>query len=221
MPFPLHGHDHIREHFRKKRIPWTDECLAGVLQNPQSSKWDVYYAVLALRDCGTLRSVDALKSVLHYPMQDVKCTAVLTIAHIARELETPLYASLLLDPTYREKAYAMWAIQDAADERALDAVLEYFKRNRSKLLRGALANETIPNGFEYLEKFINRDPRIAELFTDVLRFLPKLDKRNVDDLRKQVSFFQDTRCRTCGSRGLSGIVGAFLRVIRRSRNSSE
>lgn len=189
MPFPLTDQAYYREHFRKKGISWTEESLTGVLGDPQSSKWDVYYAVMALRDCGTTRSVEALKSVLYYPKQDVKCTAVLTIAHVAREAETPLYASLLLDPKYREKVYAMWAILDAADERAVDAVLEYFKRNKSQLRRGELTNGTVSKGLEYLQKLIDQDHRITEFFREVLGFLPNLCERG--DIVERVAFFRE------------------------------
>ena len=219
MPFPLDDQNYIREHFRKKGLSWTEEHLIGVLENPQSSKWDVYYAVLALRDCGTMCSLDALKAVLRYPMQDVKCTSVLTIAHIARESETPLYANLLLDTTYREKAYAMWAILDAADERAIDAVLEYFKRNRKKLLRGELANGTVPKGLEYLEKFIDRDLRIGELFGDVLQSLPKLSDK--DEIREQVKFFEDSGHTARAHRALHHVARAILRALKKSANPTD
>ena len=75
-------------------------------------------------------------------MQDVKCVAILTIAHIARESATPTISHALLDPVYREKAYAMWAINDAADERAIPAVLNYFAKNKAKLKAGHLKNGT-------------------------------------------------------------------------------
>jgi hypothetical protein len=71
-------------------------------------------------------------------MADVKTTAILTIAHIGRASQTECFAHALLSPTYREKDYAFWAIADAADERALPAVLHYLQKNmrgiRKKLL---------------------------------------------------------------------------------------
>ncbi len=66
-------------------------------------------------------------------MQDVKGTAILTIAHIAGSSETPYYAECLLDPKYRAKDYALWAIGVAGDGRAADAVFEYVKKYRKKL----------------------------------------------------------------------------------------
>jgi hypothetical protein len=85
-------------------------------------------------------------------MQDVQCVAILTIAHLAREKATPIFSHALLDPTYREKTYAMWAINDAADERAIPAVLEYFTKNKSKLKQGQLTNGTFVDGAPFLSR---------------------------------------------------------------------
>ena len=120
MPFPLNEQTRqfVRNHFRRKNLEWTEDYFLNVLES-SDRKRDVYWAVLALRDCGTARSIPHLVAKLNYPMQDVKCTSILTIAHIAGPAETELYARALLDPKYREKGYAMWAIRDAADERAV------------------------------------------------------------------------------------------------------
>src|SRR5262249_50185300 len=90
------------------------------------SKHDVYWGVLALRDVGTARSIPVLKSLLHYPMQDVKDCSLLTIAHIAGASETPFYVEALADRRTR-KVYPMWAIEVAADHRAEPVVLEFVK----------------------------------------------------------------------------------------------
>ena len=100
------------------------------------SKWDVYWGVLALRDLGAARSISVLKSLIHYPMQDVKDCAVLTIAHIAGASETPFFLEAL-EHNGSQKAYAMWAIAAAADERALSPVIGFVntalrKRDRRK-----------------------------------------------------------------------------------------
>lgn len=79
--------------------------------------------------------------------------AILTIAHIGGASVTPLLADALLSPNYREKAYAMWAILDAADGRAIPAVLQYFLKNRAKLQAGKL--DTFGDGMRYLAQFMN------------------------------------------------------------------
>src|SRR5690606_40919165 len=60
-------------------------------------------------------------------------TAMLTIARISRSSETEYYALKLLDPSYRAKSYALWAIAAYGDERATDAVHQYVKKNHKKL----------------------------------------------------------------------------------------
>jgi hypothetical protein len=110
----------IADHFRKRRTPLTEDAILGAI-TARRSKHDVYWGVLALRDFGTTRSIPALKELLHYPMQDVKDCSLLTIAHIAGASETPFYLEALEHKGSR-KAYPMWAIQVAADQRAVPVV---------------------------------------------------------------------------------------------------
>src|SRR4051812_3279753 len=109
MPFPLNDHTRsaIEGHFRKRNLIWQEEYFLDVLTT-SDKKHDIYWAVLALRDCGTAGALPLLKEKLSFPMLDVQATALLTIAHLARAAETPLYAAMLLDPAYKQKGYAMW-----------------------------------------------------------------------------------------------------------------
>ncbi len=168
MPFPIDDflRETIKQHFRRKSLEWTEDYFLDVLAT-SSNKYDVYYAVIALRDCGSTKSVPALKDKLHYPMQDVKCTSILTIAHIAGARETELYVNTLLDPAYRDKAYAMWAIFDAADSRAIEGVLAYFRKNLAKMRSGKLAIEILLYGLQYLQKFVAKEPSVSEIFSEV------------------------------------------------------
>jgi HEAT repeat protein len=170
MPFPLSDFSRqmIEKHFRKKSLIWNEEYFLNVLSTAKS-KHDVYNAILALRDCGTIRAVAALKEKINYPMQDVQSTAILTIAHIARAAETPFYADTLLNPSYRQKGYALWAITDAGDNRAVDAVMDYFGRNMSKLKSGKLTNASLPDGLDYLQRHMDDDSRISHFFSEVRR----------------------------------------------------
>ena len=177
----------IERHFRRKDLHWTEEYFIAALDSPK--KHDVYWATIALRDCGTMRCVPALSSKLSYPMKDVKCTSLLTIAHIARAVETPLYAKALLDPAYPEKTYAMWAIRDAADERAVDSVLAYFRKNRAKILRGELYNATLPDGIEYLSRHAATQPAIHEFFADIRRAWASLGAGEREEITRRVPDF--------------------------------
>jgi hypothetical protein len=190
MPFPLspHTREAIQHHFRRKDLVWSEGYFVNVLKTSEK-KHDIYWAVLALRDCGTKSAIPALKEKLNYPMQDVKCTSILTIAQIARADETLLYAEALSSSEYREKGYAMWAIRDAADDRAIDAVLAYFKKNRSRLKSGNLTNATLADGLEYLERHWNESHEIRHFFSDVDGFWEKLPQGERTEISKRVKFF--------------------------------
>ncbi|TAL27248.1 MAG: hypothetical protein EPN97_17875 [Alphaproteobacteria bacterium] len=191
MPFPLNDitRSMIEKHFRRRNLAWDEAYFLNVLATSEK-KHDVYCAVLALRDCGTLQAVPALKEKLHFPMMDVQATALLTIAHIARAAETPLYAAMLLDPAYRQKGYATWAIRDAADARAIDAVLEYFTRNLGKLKSGKLYNATLPDGVEYLQRHVETDKRIPDFFRAIESIWPKLAEGERKEIVKRAEWFR-------------------------------
>jgi len=192
MPFPLFEQTKkaIQHHFGRKNLVWEEAYFIEVLETSEN-KHDIYWAVLALRDCGTTNCIPHLKEKLTYPMQDVKCTSILTIAHIAGASETPFYAQALLNPEYREKGYAMWVINDAADSRAVEAVLAYFKKNRSKLKNGKLTNATLPDGLEYLERHLNEKEEILNFFTDVQGFWEKLPPGECKEIARRVKFFSN------------------------------
>lgn len=124
----------ISEHFkRNKAFSWSEEFFLSAI-SADKSKYDVFWAVIALRDCGTQKSLPALKSLSKYPKQDVRDSAVLTIAQIAGAAETPYFVQLLEDPlSGRSKVYALWAIGVSGDERALASVEQYVRKNKKKL----------------------------------------------------------------------------------------
>lgn len=161
-------------------------------QRSRERKHDIYWATIALRDCGTARCIPALKATLHYPMQDVKCTSILTIAHIAGTAETDLYAEALLGPGYREKGYAMWAICDAADARAVGPVISYFRKNLTKIRAGKLNNATLPDGLAYLHRFLETHSDVNELFAEIKRCWGKLAEGERKTIAERVPYFRDT-----------------------------
>ena len=181
----------MQHHFRRDKFAWTEDFFLAVLKHSHR-KYDVYWAVLGLRDCGTSRSIPHLKDKLAFPMQDIKATAILTIAHIAGPAETALYAEALLDPKYREKGYAMWAIRDSADDRAVDAVIAYFRKNMSRIRRGQFHNATLPDGLEYLHKFIDAKPEVTMLFSDIKGCWEQIAEGERVEISKRAPYFLTT-----------------------------
>lgn len=120
-------------HFRgKNSFVWGEDFFLAQI-TAQASRYDVWWATLALRECGTPRSVPALKALSGFPKQDVRDCALLTIAQIAGGAETPYFVERLLDPKGGSKTYALWAIGAVGDERALSAVVRYVRKNRKRL----------------------------------------------------------------------------------------
>ena len=142
----------IAEHFLKRRTPLTEDAILAVIKTPRS-KYDVYWGVLALRDLGTSQSIPVLKGLLHYPMQDVKDCSLLTLAHIAGASETPFYLEALADKRTR-KIYPMWAIEVAADERAVPVVMEFVNSALRKVMRPKAADpgDAYISGLKYLAR---------------------------------------------------------------------
>jgi len=86
-------------------------------------------------------------------MQDVKDCSLLTIAHIAGAAETDFFLEALADKKTR-KAYPMWAIEVAADGRALPAVVEFVNIALKKTARPTPVDpgDTYLSGLKYLAR---------------------------------------------------------------------
>lgn len=190
MPYPLDEslRQAIRDHFKRDNLIWSEHWFIKVIQT-SDRKYDIYWSVLALRDCGTDSCVPILKNLLSYPMRDVKCTSLLTIAHIAGHNETVFYAETLLNKDYREKVYAMWAIKDAADNRAIDSVLEYLLTNQSKWKNGAMPKDILPYALEYLSNFYDDDERLPKLFSEVTESWERISEVERTVLTKRIPYF--------------------------------
>lgn len=189
MPFPLSEQveQTIEKHFKKKikGFSWTEECLLAAIDGAKS-KYDVYWAAIGLRKVGTEKAIPALCSLLSYPMQDVKCVAILTIAHIGGGTVTPILTEALLSAAYREKGYALWAIDDAADERAVPAVLAYFARNKSKIKRGQRTAGTFVEVVTYLSRCRHISPDAQQFLDEVPSFWRNVCEGERTELKKRV-----------------------------------
>jgi hypothetical protein len=162
MPFPNDAETtaYIQSYFKRKKVPYQEESLIDVLDDSAMGKMAVYWAVLALRDVGTATCVPALKRKLRYPMRDVKDCSILTIAHIAGATETEFYVEALRDKR-TQKACPLWAILDAADERAIEAVLEYADKE-IRALKTNRPNAGLIFAVQYLRKNLEKDDRVEK-----------------------------------------------------------
>ncbi len=158
----------IARHFKRPWQEFTEKKFIEIIENPKSSKHDIYWAVLGLRDVGTRNSVPALKRLKNYPMQDVKDCSLLTIAHLVEHEATSFYAEVLVQKGTK-KGYPMWAIRVSGDERAIDAVLEYLQEvyKKWKYPKSQYTKWAFLDGLIYLDKYFNRDDRINKLFAHI------------------------------------------------------
>jgi HEAT repeat protein len=178
MPFPNSSDrlESCRASLAKRGIPFTEDALIETLKR-QDNPWSVFYAVVALRDLGTLRAVEPLKRALKFPKQDVQCASILTIAHLAGPAETPFYISALEDKAYRPKLWALWALEDAGDARGIPAVSAYLARRISQA-KTAKPNgsffPTISYGLAYLGRFVGEHPGLRAEFAPWVQFSDRM-----------------------------------------------
>ena len=177
MPFENSPYisEKCRAHFIKRKFFFTEDAMISVLESGEN-KWDVLEAVIALREIGTQKSITALKRSIYFPMSDVRCSSMLTIAKIAGSSETVFYASTLEEKNYSEKGYALWALQEVGDERGLAAASAFLS---TALKRAPKANpsgsffRSVESGLLYVAKFASRDERLTELLLQWKEFLPE------------------------------------------------
>ncbi|MEW6278244.1 MAG: HEAT repeat domain-containing protein [Candidatus Eremiobacterota bacterium] len=116
----------LRAFFARKKIPFTEEALIGCL-HPERTKNEIYLAILALRDLGTERCLEALRRAARFKYHDCQSTAALTLAQIGGKGETRFLGDLLLDRQYRAKDYALWALLADSNEEAVPQVLAFLE----------------------------------------------------------------------------------------------
>jgi hypothetical protein len=148
-PFPLiqEMSTLVKNFLVKKGYPFTETGLLQAIKE-NKSKTNVYMAVIGLREVGTQKSVEWLKGLVNYPMDDVKSTCLLTIAHLVGVSETPFYSAMLADSKYKQKTYAMWVISQVGDKSALKAVMEYAQ----KIIKKRVTKYSLDQVISYLEK---------------------------------------------------------------------
>jgi hypothetical protein len=178
MPFPLNdiNREFIESHFRKRRkrqdFAWNEAFFLEILQSSQD-KHDLNFAGQALRAVGTDRAIPLLKPLAHFPVNDVRAVAVLTVAHIARAAESDWYAELLNDPKFRMKDYALWAIQEAGDERVLQTVVDFFNGKRRLIQAGKFDSFQIAMGRDYFQRIGVSSSEISQLLEEAWTKVPE------------------------------------------------
>ncbi len=169
----------IAEYFSSNKMPFTEESMINCLKLKRN-KYEIYWAVLALRMLGTQKAIQYLKEVTTYKNLDVQGASVLTIAHLADGSENKYLASLLLNKDFKAKWYAVVAFNYKPDDKAVPYAAEYgiktIKSSKNKpeassliieyLARFAPENEQAKKIFARINKnFEHLSPKEQEVFT--------------------------------------------------------
>ena len=175
----LNNSTFVKDYFKKKKMPYNEETMIDCLIN-QRNKHELYWAILALREVGTIKSVEYLKKVVTYKNLDVQGISVMTIAKLANGSENEFLGKLLLDKDFRAKWYVVFSFNYKANEKAVPYALEYglktIKSSKNQpeagrlivkyLARFAPKNEQSKKIFARINKdFENLPPFYREVFT--------------------------------------------------------
>lgn len=148
-------------YYRRIGVAYTAEGLMKVLQNkkPKSAMPSVCHS---LADIGATEAIPLLKSLVDFPIADVKATSVLAVARLAGKDETSWMTECLFRKG-TDKTYVLWALAAVGDPLACEAVIKWFE----PLLRK-------------LEKNPEADPRRNAVF--VIAYLEQINAPNAADL---------------------------------------
>lgn len=166
-------HQFISGYFNSKKMPYNEETMIDCLKN-QRNKHEIYWAILALRQIGTIKSVEYLKNVVTYKNIDVQSTSVLTIGKLANGTENEFLGQLLLNKDFRAKWYAVFALNFRANDKAVPAVLEYglktIKSSKTQPEAGILV-------VEYLARFAPKNEQSKKIFARINKDIENLDSK--------------------------------------------
>lgn len=196
MPFP--NDENVKEsvihHFkrRKKGFTYDEETFIEIIQDPNSSKYDVYWSVIGLRDVGAEKCIKYLKQLIDFPMQDVKDCSILTISHLVGEEETEFYVSVL-EQKGKRKDFPMWAIVDSANSKAIEPVINYLEGVYKKWRQPKCDYVGVAyiDGLIYLSRYIENNKNINIIFDKFITIREKIPTGVKDRLKQEISYFND------------------------------
>ena len=177
-----------RAYFKSKKIEYSEDALIDVI-NHSTRRYDLYWASIALREIGTLKCIEPMKKLIFHPMQDIKCTSILTIAMIAGSDETLFYASALLDPKYREKGYALWALLEAGNVLGIDAVIQHLHKILARHKNKDIHDDELPS-VVFLSRFADSHMEAKQAVDSWYRVRTPLPAYIADSLISNSEYFK-------------------------------
>ncbi|MCL1992223.1 MAG: hypothetical protein FWG66_04680 [Spirochaetes bacterium] len=171
----------VKEIFKKRKKPYTEDAMIEILKS-QTSKTDIYWAILALREVGTVESIEYLKNIVLYKNMDIQATSVLTIAKLANGTENEFLGKLLLEKEFKQKWYAMVAIFYKPDKKPLPYVLEYGVKTIKNCKNMNDAGELI---ITYLARYAPENEQSQKIFAKVNKDFENLSPFGQKCLREE------------------------------------
>jgi hypothetical protein len=92
---------------------------------------NTYWAILALRQVGTEKSIPALKEALLSRKADTATVAMISLAYVADQKATHTYVDALIGAWYKYKWAALVALQTTCDPLSFPQMADWIERTRS------------------------------------------------------------------------------------------
>jgi hypothetical protein len=170
----------------------AEDALLNVLASP--THWsDLPCAHYALSRVGTHRAIPAVVKNLSHHKEDVKASALWTLAEIGNTDLLPVFLDALQDRSWSARSYAMRGVSRHGDERAIEPVC---KRVRAILARPRKIHFSPPDsdvveGLEFLERLRANHPEIEALMGYVKARWPLLFPGEQEWIRNHISGFAE------------------------------
>jgi HEAT repeat protein len=147
------------ESLGKTGSPAAEPFLLQVLAT-SNDQYDLAFASSALCRVGSKAAIPALTGLVHHPVEDVKCSAIGALGVLGDSSLTPTYLDALSHRSWAAKTYAMKAIHQNGDERAIGPVVDrvhaILGRERTRIV---LPWSEIMYALDYLRRLESADPR--------------------------------------------------------------
>jgi HEAT repeat protein len=150
------------ESLGKTGSPAAEPYLLEVLAT-SDDQYDLTFANSALSRVGSKVAIPALTALVHHPVEDVRCSAISALGVLGDPSLTPIYLDALSDRSWAAKLYAMKAIHQNGDERAIGPVVNrvhaILGRERTRIV---VPWTEIMYALDYLRRWESADPRPQE-----------------------------------------------------------
>jgi HEAT repeat protein len=153
------------------------------------------YAIGSLGKMGSMKAIPYITEFIHYPKDDVKCSALYALSKIGDSSLIPVFLDALKDRSWSAKSYAMSALIKHGDESVIPPIIERVKAMLSKKRkRQAFTIDHKPDfcePIEFLNKFLANDNEIQELFHFIKsKKWGYLFEEEQEWLMKHIAFFE-------------------------------